>query len=117
MQWLLEDLKPKVESLSVPLPANWSNTWQSEISRNYIALEIVSESARIEIFQDVPTIGPVDLLSNIGGQTGLWIGVSFLALMEIIEMFYRVIRAKLLTIQKKIFQRTSTPYQTEDHLF
>ncbi|CAF3708227.1 unnamed protein product [Rotaria sp. Silwood1] len=100
MQWLLDDLKPKIESLSVPLPANWSNTWQSEISQNYVALEVVSESARMEILTDTASIGPVDLLSNVGGQTGLWIGISFLSLMEIAEMLYRLIRCKLYKLRK-----------------
>ncbi|CAF3071871.1 unnamed protein product [Rotaria sp. Silwood2] len=99
-QWLLDDLKPKIESLSVPLPANWSNTWQSDISQNYVALEVVSESARMEILTDTASIGPVDLLSNIGGQTGLWIGISFLSLMEITEMLYRLIRCKLYNLRK-----------------
>ena len=40
MQWFLEDLKPKIESFSVLLPVNWSNTWQYEISQNYIALNM-----------------------------------------------------------------------------
>ena len=94
LQWLLDDLKPRVESLSVPLPINWSNTWESEISRNYLALEIVSENTGLELYNDTPLIGPVDLLSSVGGHTGLWIGISFLSLMELAEMLYRLIRCQ-----------------------
>ena len=107
MQWLMDDLKPKIETLSVPLPTDWSNTWQSEISQNYIALEVVSESARLEILNDTASIGPIDLLSNIGGQTGLWIGISFLSLIEIFEMIYRLIRLKFCKLRKKLNQRSS----------
>ncbi|CAF4410788.1 unnamed protein product, partial [Adineta steineri] len=32
--------------------------------------------------------------SNVGGQTGLWIGISFLSLMELAEMIYRLIRSQ-----------------------
>ncbi|CAF1003104.1 unnamed protein product [Adineta steineri] len=108
MQWLLHDLKPKIESLSVPLSANWSNMWQSEISQNYLALEIVSESARTELLNDTPSISSVDLLSNIGGQTGLWLRISFLSLMEIAEMAYRLIRCKLYKLRKRKFKRSLT---------
>lgn len=106
MQWSLEDLKTKIELLSVPLPDNWSNTWQSEISQNYIALEVVSDSFRMETYNDIASISPVDLLSNIGGQTGLWIGISFLSLMEIVEMLYRIIRSKLSHLKTVFFNKT-----------
>jgi hypothetical protein len=42
----------------------------------------------------------VDVLSNVGGQTGLWIGVSFLSIMELAEMLYRLIRYQYYVIRK-----------------
>jgi hypothetical protein len=47
----------------------------------------------------------VDLLSNVGGQTGLWIGVSFLALMELVEMLYRLVRFEFHVIKQAIQNR------------
>ena len=52
----------------------------------------MGESALVETCTETATLELVDVISNVGGQTGLWIGISFLSLMEIIEMFYRLIR-------------------------
>lgn len=96
--WLYEEIKNKVENFQVPLSQNWSTTWKNDISSSYVALEIVSENSRLELFNDTPITLPVDLLSNIGGHTGLWIGISFLSLMEIIELASRL----MLYLMKKL---------------
>ncbi|CAF4603897.1 unnamed protein product [Rotaria sp. Silwood1] len=36
-------------------------------------------------------LGVVEILSNIGGQISLWIGISFILIMKVIKMFYRLI--------------------------
>ncbi|CAF4945099.1 unnamed protein product, partial [Rotaria sp. Silwood1] len=41
-------------------------------------------------------------LSNVGGQTGLWIGISFLSVMEFIEMLYRILRYEFHIIRRAI---------------
>jgi hypothetical protein len=48
----------------------------------------------------------VDVLSNVGGQTGLWIGVSFLSIMELAEMLYRLVRYQYHAI-RRIHHRTN----------
>jgi len=93
--YLLNDIKQFVESSNVPLPANWSNTstsWISDIQNNYLELEVSCETTRSQIYSQQATLGPVDVLSNVGGQSGLWIGISFLTLLEIVEMIYRLTR-------------------------
>ena len=91
-EWLMDDIRGFVESSSIPMPVNWSTTWQADIQSNYIGIDVVCESTRMTSFKQQAAIGAVDLLSNVGGQTGLWIGISFLSLMEVIEMLYRVVR-------------------------
>ncbi len=103
--YLLPGIKQFVESSSIPLPANWSTTWSSEIQANYVALEVFCESTRIESFTQQATLTAVDMLSNVGGQTGLWIGISFLSLMEITEMVYRLIRYQCHHMREKIRKR------------
>ncbi|CAF0751840.1 unnamed protein product [Adineta ricciae] len=105
--WLLDDLKTKVEALGVHLPTNWSTTWQSDLSQNYVGLEVVSETTRAQTLIESASISPVDLLSNVGGQTGLWIGISFLSLMEIAEMIYRLIRSKVYQLLNRNQQPSS----------
>lgn len=85
------ELKAKIERLPVPLPKNWLTEWENHIQKNYVMIEIVLETTRVDIFEQNPSISPVDLISNIGGHTGLWIGISFLSLLELVEMVYRLI--------------------------
>jgi hypothetical protein len=57
-------------------------------------LEVSYETTRSEVYSEQATLGPVDVLSNVGGQSGLWIGISFLTLLEIVEMVYRLTRTQ-----------------------
>ena len=101
-EWELERIKEFVENSSVPLSVDWYSTWREEITKNYVAIDVVRETNIIENNTQSVSIGIVDLLSNIGGQTGLWIGVSFLSIMEIIEMVYRIIQHEYYVIQRKL---------------
>ncbi|CAM4896408.1 unnamed protein product [Rotaria socialis] len=89
---LLPRIKQFVESSNITLPNDWSTSWVSEIQSNYVSLEVAYETVRTELYSQQASLGPVDVLSNVGGQTGLWIGISFLSVMEIAEMIYRLIR-------------------------
>ena len=84
--------KSFVEHSGVPRPPEWTTNWQTAVQNNYVALDVVCQTALVENYTQVPTLGPVDVLSNVGGQTGLWIGISFLSVMEIVEMLFRLSR-------------------------
>ena len=88
----INDIKRFVENSTVPLPTNWSSAWREEIYGNYLRVDVLQQTTIVEMNIQAATLAPVDLLSNIGGLTGLWIGVSFLSLMELIELFYRLIQ-------------------------
>lgn len=100
-EWLQEDIKLFAENSGIPLPTDWSSKWRSHVDASYLSVELIHESSVVENYTQTPTLTAVDLLSNVGGQTGLWIGVSFLSLMELAEMLYRLIRN-----QCRIFWRT-----------
>ena len=85
-------IKAFVEGLNITMPDNWTTNWQTEVKENYVGLDIVRASSVLDNFTQQASMGPVDVLSNIGGQTGLWIGVSFLSIMELVEMLYRLVR-------------------------
>jgi hypothetical protein len=85
-------IKAFVENSSLPLPTNWSTTWRDQIYNNYLEISVVRETTIVENYTQTAKIKLVDVISNIGGQTSLWIGMSFLSLMELIEMIYRLIR-------------------------
>ena len=95
MEWQLAGIKQFVENSTIPLPSDWSTAWHTYIQTSYLAISVVRQTNIVENYTQSPQLDHVDVISNIGGQTGLWIGMSFLSLMELIEMIYRVIRATL----------------------
>lgn len=94
--------KPFVEASGVPLPANWSTNWITEIERNYVSVEVMCQTSIIETLNQEPTMNGITVLSNIGGHSGLWIGISLLSIMEFIEMFFRLGRYGIRLIRRKI---------------
>ncbi|CAF3139278.1 unnamed protein product [Rotaria sp. Silwood2] len=101
-EWEMEKIKKFVENSTIPLPTNWSSTWQDEIRKNYLTINVVRETSIVENSTQSATMGVVDVFSNVGGQTGLWIGISLLSIMELIEMLYRLIRNEFHIIRRKI---------------
>ncbi|CAF1075561.1 unnamed protein product [Adineta steineri] len=103
--WQKNSIKAFVENSTIRYPDDWSTAWGTYVTTNYVSVNIVRETDIVENNTQSATTGLVDVLSNIGGQTGLWIGISFLSIMEIIEMLYRLIRYQCqqirLTIQRK----------------
>ena len=54
---------------------------------NILAVEISVSSDLTEFLTELPVYTWVDLISSIGGQSGLWLGVSLINLVEILELF------------------------------
>ena len=92
VEWQMLPIKRFVENTSVPLPLDWSKAWREHIHRNYLSITVACETVVVENNTQSATVTLVDVLSNIGGQTGLWIGISVLSIMELIEMVYRLLR-------------------------
>ena len=112
-EWMMPEIKAFVESSAVALPANWSSSWVTEIQQNHVTLQVQCESYRVENFSQTASLGPVDVLSNVGGQTGLWIGISFLSLMEVVEMLYRLIRYQCFLVRQKLRRRNQVEHNDE----
>ena len=106
---LKAEIRRFVESSGVPLPVNWSSIWPAEIQKNFVELTVQCESLTVEHYNQTASISLVALLSNIGGQTGLWIGISFLSLMELVEMVSRLIRYQYQVLRRKIQARERPP--------
>ena len=106
---LKAEIRRFVELSDVPLPANWSSVWPAEIQKNFVELTVQCESLTVEHYNQTASISLVALLSNIGGQTGLWIGISFLSLMEVVEMVSRLIRYQYQVLRRKIHARERPP--------
>lgn len=95
VEWQMLWIKTFVEKSSITLPSDWSTAWREYIHTNYLAVSIVRETNVVENNTQTPSTSITDVLSNIGGQTGLWIGISLLSIMELVEMFYRLIRSAI----------------------
>lgn len=92
LDWQYLGIKSFVENSTIPLPSDWSTGWRGHIYKNYLALTVIQETTTIENITQSAQLTITDVISSIGGQTGLWIGISFLSMMEFIEMVYRLIR-------------------------
>lgn len=101
MEWHMSTIKSEVENLTIPLPVNWSTHWRKHIHENYLTINVVRETNVLEKNVQSGTMSLVDVLSSIGGHCGLWVGISFLSIMEVIEMIYRLIRYQYYSIQSK----------------
>lgn len=110
LDWQFPGIKSFVENSTIPLPSDWSTTWKEHIRRNYLALSVVRETAVVENITQTAQLTIVDVISNIGGQTGLWIGISFLSIMEFIEMVYRLVRHQCHEMKAKVERKQPTIY-------
>ncbi|CAF2570853.1 unnamed protein product [Rotaria sp. Silwood2] len=91
LEWQLDGIKAFVENSSVPLPLDWSTAWRMHIQNNYVAVSIVREAGVVDNNRQQAQMNLGDIFSKVGGLTGLWIGLSFLSMMEVIEMLWRLI--------------------------
>ena len=103
-----EEVRAWVESQGVPLPPNWTTNWETEVENNYVKLEVVCQSPLVENITQQALIGAVEVLSNVGGHTGLWIGISFLSIMEFVEMLYRLVQHQFHAIRRGATVRGAT---------
>ena len=105
LEYDLPRIKEFVDQSNVTLPESWSENYATEIPKSYVSVEIMTESTRVEKYTQQRSVGLVDLISNIGGQTGLWIGISFLSLFELLEMIVRLCIVHYRTIRQRFQQR------------
>ncbi|CAF2839540.1 unnamed protein product [Rotaria sp. Silwood2] len=91
VEWQMNNIKRFVENSTIPLANNWSTTWTKHIETNYVAVTVFHGMIAVENKTQTATLGVIEVLSNIGGQIGLWIGFSLLSLMEVVEMVYQLI--------------------------
>ncbi|CAF3509564.1 unnamed protein product [Rotaria socialis] len=94
-EWLIPFIREFVQNTSIPLPDDWSTRWREHIFSSYLSLELFSESSLIETYTQTPTLQPFDIFSNVGGLSSPWIGVSFLTIMELIEMLFLLIQHQI----------------------
>ncbi|RMZ92978.1 acid-sensing ion channel 5 [Brachionus plicatilis] len=77
---------------------------------HYSVVYIYYDSLASTVVEESPTTTPADLISSIGGVAGLFLGMSLLSLVEIIEVVFRLI---FILFDRQIFtQRNSSVLNT-----
>lgn len=71
----------------------------SSVSQELAVVNIYYESLAYTEITEAPTVSEISLLSNIGGLTGLFLGLSLLSFIELIELIFLIL---FLFVSKKI---------------
>ncbi|XP_066300402.1 acid-sensing ion channel 2-like isoform X4 [Branchiostoma lanceolatum] len=93
----LSTLKLRPRSVAKVLSNNsFINMSDKEIHDNILVLNVYYESLNYELIQQMPAIETEGLLGDLGGQMGLFLGASFLSLVEIFEYLMDELYGKVL---------------------
>ncbi|VDN01930.1 unnamed protein product [Thelazia callipaeda] len=84
-----------------------------QYQENGAMVEVFFDALNFEVFSESEAYGVVKMLSDFGGQLGLWSGVSFITLCEfvclLIEILYMFVNHQINELNKK-----NRPYDIED---
>ncbi|XP_054756186.2 amiloride-sensitive sodium channel subunit beta-like [Lytechinus pictus] len=78
------------------------------ISNNVLKVTIFYESLQYEYIYQTAAYGIYSLISDLGGQIGLWIGVSILTIFEFIELVYDLIKLICLRVTDPHMKKKSS---------
>ena len=62
-----------------------------EVNRNFIGLRVYYKNLMYSIITQTPKIAPYNLIANIGGIWSLYLGISFISIIEMIEIVLEII--------------------------
>ncbi|CAF0777772.1 unnamed protein product [Adineta ricciae] len=79
-------------NISVLLPNNITQNFDYYFNRNYLKVQVSCSNKYTVEYNQEAKLSIVDTFSAIGGQTGLWIGLSVLSVIELCELIYRLSR-------------------------
>lgn len=71
--------------------ANLTHLTDAEIMRRALEINIFYKSRRFEDLTESEALTKTELISDIGGLLGLFLGISFLSLVEFIDLFFKII--------------------------
>ena len=61
------------------------------LKRNVLSLNIFYDDLNYMLVEEVPSIDFLTLISNIGGTLGLFLGMSFLSGLELLELLFELL--------------------------
>ncbi|CAF1236001.1 unnamed protein product [Adineta steineri] len=81
---------------SLLVPDDFAQRFDYYFERNYLKVFIGCGSKYVTEYKQEAKLSFIDTFSAIGGQTGLWIGLSVLSVIELIELLYRLVHKLLI---------------------
>ena len=64
---------------------------QNPLAKDIVSLHVYYEDTTYTSVNEIPKMGLVDLLSSMGGLLGLFLGMSFLSIFELLEILFEVV--------------------------
>ncbi|XP_078582100.1 acid-sensing ion channel 1C-like [Branchiostoma floridae x Branchiostoma japonicum] len=95
-EWTLSSSKLRPKSHLSHAQRRGLNMTEDLILDNILVLNVYYESLNYELIQQMPAIETEGLLGDLGGQMGLFLGASFLSLVEIFEYLMDELYGKVL---------------------
>ncbi|XP_059143117.1 FMRFamide-activated amiloride-sensitive sodium channel-like [Physella acuta] len=77
-----------------------ANEASDYIRQNMLRLNIYLEDLSVVEYRQLPAYGLADLFADIGGTLGLWMGISVLTIMELVELVIRL-SGLMFNVEKK----------------
>ena len=78
-----------IDSFRYPLGMNRSMN-VDDLRNNIARLIIYYEDIDYQLIQEIPTVSVINLIANIGGMLGLFMGMSCLSFIEFLEMAFEI---------------------------
>lgn len=92
-----------------PLPTNRAsmrgNVSYRNDESNYVSLVIFFNDMSYQMFTDIPAYDWPKLVSDIGGQMGLWLGLSVITSIEILELLFDTLLLAVKNGFKKLLRK------------
>ncbi|XP_033634671.1 amiloride-sensitive sodium channel subunit gamma-like isoform X1 [Asterias rubens] len=71
---------------------------QNFVQNNVLKLQVYYEQLNYEMIVHTPKYNFFGLISNLGGQVGLWIGISMCTVFEVVELLFDIVKLLLLKL-------------------
>ncbi|XP_038074050.1 degenerin unc-8-like [Patiria miniata] len=92
--WPNDNYQPLMEAAVKNISPRFSYDLENDenfVSKNLVKLNVFMSSLQYQHIFQTPEYGSENLISDLGGQVGFWMGFSILTLFEIVEMIFDLI--------------------------